>query len=342
MNAAPTTITPLRWGIASTGGIAAQMTRALRTLPDAEIVAVGSRSQESADRFATEHQIGRAHASHAALCADPDVDVIYVASPHSEHHDMTIAALDAGKHVVCEKAFALNAGEAEEMIEAARRNDRFLMEALWMWFNPAVTDIRRRVAADEIGNVISVDADFCIDVPDPEGRHRRIDLAGGAMLDLGIYPLTFACFVLGEYPDQIKTIGRLTDGGVDATVGGVASYPSGVISTFRTSIDAISSMGAQIVGTRGRIEVDPPFLYTTGFTVHTLNADPVTVELPHEGLAHEAAHAMQRIRDGHTQSDVSTWDTTMQTMRLLDEVRRQVGVIYPSERSAGRRDDTKP
>ncbi len=327
----PTAAGPLRWGIASTGGIAGQMVRALATLPDAAVVAVGSRTQESADRFAAEFDIPRAHASHAALCADPDVDIVYVASPHSEHHAMTIAALEAGKHVVCEKAFARNAPEAAEMIAAAQRNQRFLMEAMWAWFIPAVVAIKQRVAAGDIGDVISVDADFCLDIADPDGRHRRPELAGGALLDLGIYPLTFACFVLGEYPDEVKAIGRLTPLGVDATIGGVASYPSGAISTFLTSLDGVSGLGARIVGTGGRIDVDPPFWFTSAFTVHRAGAESERVEMPNDGLAHEAAHAMERIRAGHLDSDVVTFDSTMRTMALLDDVRAQVGVVYPHE-----------
>ncbi|MGE5210523.1 MAG: Gfo/Idh/MocA family protein [Acidobacteriota bacterium] len=136
---------PLRWGIASTGKIAASMCSALQGLPDAEIVAVGSRTQEAAQQFAERFSIPHAHGSYDELWADDEVDVVYVASPHSHHHAMTIAALDAGKHVLCEKAFAVNAAQAREMVEAAARNDRFLMEAMWTWFIPAVVDIRRRV-----------------------------------------------------------------------------------------------------------------------------------------------------------------------------------------------------
>lgn len=331
-----TQVAPLRWGIASTGKIAHSMTSALGTLPDAEIVAVGSRSQESADRFAAEFNISHAHPSHKALCADPDVDIVYVASPHSEHRAMTITALDAGKHVVCEKAFALNAAEAGEMVAAARRNERFLMEAMWTWFIPAVRDIRARITAGEIGSVISVDADFSIHIPHLDGRHRRPDLAGGALLDLGIYPLTFACFVLDEYPDDVRAIGRLTDDGVDATIGGVASFPGGAISTFRTSLDGFSSLGARIVGTTGRIDVKAPFWFTSAFAVHLDGAEPdqepQIIEIPNQGLAHEAAHAMERIRGGHLESDVVTLAASLSTMRLLDDVRAQVGVVYPSER----------
>ena len=326
--------TPLRWGIASTGKIARSMVKALRTLDDAGVVAVGSRSQQSADRFASEFDIAQAHPSHAALCADPDVDIVYVASPHSEHCAMAIAALDAGKHVVCEKAFARNAGEAAEMIAAARRNSRFLMEAMWTWCIPGVVDVKRRIASGEIGDVISIDADFSLQIADPDGRHRRPDLAGGALLDLGIYPVTFACFVLGEYPDAVHAIGRLTGDGVDATIGGVASYPSGAISTFRTSLDGLSGLGARIVGTEGRIDVAPPFWFTSEFTVHRTGQDPEPVEIPNQGLAHEAAHAMERIRGGHLESDVITLDASMQTMRLLDDIRAQVGVVYPSESGA--------
>jgi predicted dehydrogenase len=316
--------------------IAHSMATALATLPDAEVIAVGSRSQESADRFAAEFNISHAHPSHEALCADPDVDIVYVASPHSEHRAMTIAALDAGKHVVCEKAFAANAAEAGEMVAAARRNGRFLMEAMWTWFIPAVIDIKARISAGEIGSVISVDADFSIHIPQSDGRHHRPDLAGGALLDLGIYPLTFACFVLDEYPDDVRAIGRLTDDGVDATIGGVASFPGGAISTFRTSLDGFSSLGARIVGTTGRIDVEPPFWFASAFAVHQVSTqpdqEPQIIEIPNKGLAHEATHAMERIRGGHLESDVVTLAASMQTMRLLDDVRAQVGVVYPSER----------
>lgn len=323
--------TPLRWGIAGTGGIATSMTTALRGLPDAEVVAVGSRSRSSADAFAAEHDIAHAHGSYESLFADADVDIVYVATPHSHHHDMTIAALDAGKHVLCEKAFALNAREAAEMIGAAERSQRFLMEAMWAWFIPAVVDLKARLAAGVIGRVVTIDADFGLRLDDPDGRHRRIDLAGGALLDLGIYPLTFACFLTGEHPHDIATIGHLTDTGVDGTIGGVVAFPGGAISTFHTSLDATSGMGARITGTEGRIEVAPPFWFTTDFTIHRRGQEPEHVHIPNDGLAHEAAHAMERIRGGHLHSDVITWDATLASMRMLDEVRRQVGVVYPGE-----------
>jgi predicted dehydrogenase len=321
----------LRWGIAATGGIASKMAEALQTLDDAEIVAVGSRSQASATTFATKFGIPQAHGSYTELFADPNVDIVYIASPHSHHCDMTVAALDAGKHVLCEKAFAINTTEATEMVAAARRNKRFLMEAMWTWFIPGNVELKRRIAEGAIGKVLTVDADFALDIAATDGRHRRADLAGGALLDLGIYPVTFACHVLDEYPDDVKAMGRLTESGVDATLAGVASFPGGALSTFQTSLDGRSGLSARIVGTAGRIEVEAPFWFTSAFTVYPAAGDAERVEIPNDGLAHEAAHVMECIAAGHLESDVVTLDHTLQTMRLLDDIRAQVGVVYPSE-----------
>ncbi len=320
----------IRWGIASTGTIAAKMCEAIGTLPDAEIVAVGSRTQSSADEFAERFGIVRAHGTYEALWADEDVDVVYVASPHSHHHAMAIAALDAGKHVLCEKAFAVNAAQAREMVDAARRNDRFLMEAMWTWFIPAVLDIRRRVLAGEIGELRVVEANFGIPVTDPDGRHRRIDLAGGAMLDIGIYPVTFARFLAGD-PVDAKVSGTLGATGVDTNVAGVVEFATGALGVFHTSLDMRSDLRASVYGTLGRIDVDAPFHHPTGFTVRVAGEDPVRVDLPNRGLAHEAEHAMERIRAGHRDSDVISLATTVSTMELLDDIRAQLGVVYPEE-----------
>jgi predicted dehydrogenase len=322
---------PLRWGIAATGGIAASMCEALATLPDARIVAVGSRAQDAADDFAARFEIPNAHGSYQALFDDPDVDIVYIASPHSHHRSMTIAALDAGKHVLCEKAFAVNAAQARDMVDAARRNDRFLMEAMWTWFIPAVVEVRQRVLDGEIGELKVVEANFGIAKFDPDGRHRRIDLAGGAMLDVGIYPVTFARFMAGD-PVDVKVLGTLGESGVDATVGGVVSYSSGALGVFHTSLDMMTSLDASVFGTLGRIDVDAPFWFPSGFTVRVAGEEPVHVDMPNQGLAHEAQHAMDRIRDGHRESDVIPLATTLSTMELLDEIRAQLGVVYPEER----------
>ena len=321
----------LRWGIASTGNISNSMAEALATVDGAEIVAVGSRTQAAADAFAAAHGIEHAHGSYDKLWANPDVDVIYIGSPHSEHHRMTLAALDGGKHVLCEKAFAINADEAREMIDSARRNGRFLMEAMWSWFMPVWHQLRNRIADGAIGEVISVDANFAIPVLDENGRHRRPDLAGGALLDLGIYPLSIGRFLLGEAV-EVKALGRLTSRGVDDLVGGVMRHGSGAITTFTTSIDGMSDLTARVVGTDGMAVVAAPFWFPSEFTItrHDGSA-PERVETPNRGLAHEVEHTMEQIRAGAIESDIQTWDATLANMELMDEIRRQLGVVYPSE-----------
>jgi predicted dehydrogenase len=322
-------MTPIRWGIASTGKISNSMATALASIDGAEIVAVGSRSRESAEVFAAEHSIAHAHPSHDELCADPDVDVIYIGSPHQEHLPMTLSALAAGKHVLCEKAFALNASEAQQMVDAARSADRFLMEAMWSWFMPGWHELRRRIADGAIGDVVSLDANFCLSIPNPDGRHRRADMGGGALLDLGIYPLSIARFLLGE-PTDVRALGRLTASGVDAALAGSLLHDNGAVSTFSSSLDGQSDLSARIVGTKGRATIDAPFWFPTSFTI-TVDGDSETVDTPNRGLAHEAEHTMECIRAGRTESDIQTWAATLSNMELMDEIRRQIGVFYPSE-----------
>ena len=321
----------LRWGIASTGNISNSMAEALASVDGAEVVAVGSRTQAAADAFAAAHGIEHAHGSCDELFANPDVDVIYVGSPHSEHHRMTLAALDAGKHVLCEKAFAINADEAREMIDSARRNRRFLMEAMWSWFMPVWHELRKRIADGAIGEVISVDANFAIPVLDENGRHRRPDLAGGALLDLGIYPLSIGRFLLGEAV-EVKALGRLTSRGVDDLAGGVMRHRSGAITTFTTSIDGMSDLTARVVGTDGMAVVAAPFWFPSEFTITRHDgSEPERVETPNHGLAHEVEHTMEQIRAGAIESDIQTWGATLANMELMDEIRRQLGVVYPAE-----------
>jgi len=321
----------MRWGIAATGNISNSMAAALATIDGAEIVAVGSRTLAAADKFAAQHQISHAHGSYDDLWADPGVDIVYIGSPHSEHHAMTIAALDAGKHVLCEKAFAINAGQATEMIEAARRNERFVMEAMWSWFMPAWHDLRRRLAGGVIGDIRVIDAHFGLQVLDEDGRHRRPELAGGALLDLGIYPLSIARFLLGE-PVEVRAVGSLTDQGVDGTFGAVTRHESGAVATLSSSIEAQTDLSARITGTDGSIEVHAPFWCPHGYTIEQRDGSASeVVDLPHRGLAHEAEHAMDRIAAGHIESDVQTWAATLANMELMDEIRRQLGVVYPDE-----------
>ena len=189
---------PIRWGILATGGIARAFTDDLALQPDSEVVAVGSRSQASADAFGDEFGVPHRHASYQALVSDPDVDAVYVATPHPGHHDAALLAINAGKAVLVEKPFAMDAAQAREMIDAARERGTFLMEAMWTRFLPHIARVREILAAGTLGDVVYLTAEhgqwFA---PDPQFRLFAPELGGGALLDLGIYPVSFAHLVLG-------------------------------------------------------------------------------------------------------------------------------------------------
>ena len=313
----------VRWGIAGPGWIGGRMVEALGTLPDAEVVAVGSRDLDRARRFAERHGIAHAHGSYDELFGDDAVDVVYLAGPHSTHRDQALAALAAGRHVVCEKAFALDARQATEMVEAARAANRFLMEAMWTWFLPPIVEIRRRIEAGEIGRVRALRADFAIGVVGDEGRHRNPDLGGGALLDLGVYPVSLGHLLLGP-ARRVAALGESGPTGVDVNVGAVLEHDDGALTVLYTGLDAPSAMRAEIIGTEGLISLDAPFWCTEAFVVDRHDGHPERVEMPHGGLAHEAAHAMERIRSGALESDVMTLDDSVAVMRTLDEIRDQV------------------
>jgi predicted dehydrogenase len=313
----------LRWGIAGPGWIGGRMVEALRTLPDAEVVAVGSRDVGRARGFADRHGISVAHGSYEDLFADANVDIVYLAGPHSTHRDQAVAALVAGRHVVCEKAFALDARQAREMADAARAAQRFLMEAMWTWFLPPIIEIRRRIAAGEIGQVRALRADFAIHVLGDEGRHRNPELGGGALLDLGVYPVSLGHLLLGP-ARRVAALGELGPTGVDTNLGAVLEHDHGALTVLYTGLDASSGMAAEIIGTGGIIRLEPPFWCTEAFVVDRHDGRPERVEMPHAGLAHEAAHAMDRIRSGAVESDVIALDDSIAVMSTLDQIREQV------------------
>ena len=328
----------LGWGIAGTGTIANTMASALSTLDEAKVVAVGSRSERRAAAFAKAHAIAGVHGSYEELFTDPAVDIVYVASPHSEHCAMTIAALEAGKHVLCEKAFAVNGTQARRMIDAARRTERFLMEAMWTWFLPTIADIRDRIRAGAIGEVRVVQADFGLLMPGVTGRHRDLSLAGGALLDMGIYPVALTRFLLGT-PVAIRALGQIGPTGVDVNVGCVLSHEGGALGLFHTGLDAYTKFTAEIFGTDGILAIDAPFWAASGFTLRVHGGDPSSilqpggerVAAPHQGLAHEAIHAMARIRGDYLESDVIPLATSLAMMDTMDEIRRQIGLVYPED-----------
>lgn len=314
---------PLRWGILGTGAIARTFTSDLLTLPDHEVVAVGSRAADTASSFAAEHGIPRAHGSYQALADDDGVDVVYVATPHSGHAAAALTCIAAGRSVLVEKPFALDAEEAGRIVAAARDAGVFCMEAMWTRFNPAIALLRELVADGAIGEIVSVQADFGFAATyDPAGRLFAPELGGGALLDLGVYPISLASMLLGEPTTVLATAGRAPTG-VDANTGILLGYESGAVAVLHCSLRGDTPTRAEIVGTRGRIELPPLFFRPTELTLHHRDAEPRREEftLPGLGYTFQADEVARCLRDGRTESDLMPLDETLSVMRTLDRVR---------------------
>ena len=326
----------IRWGILATGAIAAEFTRDLQLLPDAEVVAVGSRTEESAAAFADRFGIPRVHGSWEALAADEEVDIVYVATPHHAHYRATRLCLEAGRAVLCEKPFTINAAESLALTELAAKQGRFLMEAMWMRCNPAVLKVAELVADGVIGPVGTLHADFGLAGPfDPSHRLRDPNLGGGALLDLGVYPVALAHLLLGV-PDSVQAWASLTPEGVDANTGLLLGYDSGAVATLTCGIVSGTPFRAYVSGTLGRIELPSPFFRPGEFLLYRGQGDsvePELVQVPYTGTGyvHEAEEAMRCLRAGLLESPLVPWSSTLEVMRTLDTARERTGVRYPGE-----------
>ncbi|KJL49172.1 1,5-anhydro-D-fructose reductase [Microbacterium hydrocarbonoxydans] len=327
-------MTGLRWGILATGGIAGAFASDLRTA-GRELVAVGSRSQESADAFATRFDIPRAHASYEALVADPEVDIIYVSTPHPMHHDNARLALEAGKHVLVEKAFTLNRAEAEDLQRLGAERGLLVMEAMWTRYLPHMIRIREIIAAGTLGEIRAVSADHTQLLPsDPAHRLNALELGGGALLDLGIYPVSFVHDILGA-PTSVKAVGRLIETGADAEVATVMTHDGGALSTTLSSSRGAGPNAASIVGTAARIEIDRVWYTPTTFRVilpdGTVAEEFASDEVAGRGMEYQALAAERYVADGTLDSDLLPVAESVAIMGTLDEIRAQIGVRYPSE-----------
>jgi predicted dehydrogenase len=316
------------------GGISRDWAAALHARTTSRVVAAGSRSLERAQAFATEFGAARAYGSYEALVADAEVDAVYVASPHSLHHEHALLALSAGKPVLVEKAFTRNAAEAVEVVEAARAQGLLAVEAMWARFLPHYDVVRRCLEEGLLGDVTAVAADHG-QLLYPDGPERLADpaLAGGALLDLGIYPVSFAHLVLGAFT-ALQATGTLAETGVDAGETIAVTGPGGAIGTLSSTMLAKTPCTASISGTAARLEIDGLFYEPNAMRLigpddrETDRHEPPSRE---HGLAYEAAEFARLLGDGRTESDLLPLDETVAIMRVLDEVRRQLGVHFPGE-----------
>jgi predicted dehydrogenase len=327
----PTPDNPLRWGIMATGGISHAFARDLAYLPEATIVAVGSRTQASADAFGDEFGIAARYGSYEALVEDPDVEAIYISPPHPGHHAAALLAINAGKNVLLEKPFTMDAAEAAELIDAARAKGTFLMEAMWTRHLPHILRVREIVAAGTLGDIVTVTAEhgqwFA---HDPEHRIFKPALGGGALLDLGIYPVSFASMVLGT-PARVTAVSDPAFTGVDATTSILFQYASGAHAVLNTTSYALTENAAAINGTQARLEIAGTFYRPSTFAVVDRKGTVLeTWDEPHQGggLRHQAAEVGRRVRAGEKESPRMPLDETLSSMKTMDEIRAQIGLTY--------------
>jgi predicted dehydrogenase len=322
---------PVRWGILATGGIAAKFTEDLRLLADPEVVAVGSRTLDAAKTFAGRYGIPRAYGSWTELAADPEVDAVYVATPHAAHYAAALICIEAGKAVLVEKPFTLDVPTSQDLVDAARRRGTFLMEAMWMRCLPGPRRLVELVADGAIGEVTTVQADFGLAGPfAPTHRLRDPALGGGALLDLGVYPISLAHMVLGK-PTTIIAAADLTPEGVDANTGILLGYESGAIAVLSCSLVGQTRNAATVTGRDGRIELPSPFHRPRHLTLYRRGAtEPAVIETPIEGAGYhlEAAEVHRCLREGLLESPLVPLATTLEVMYILDSVRAQIGVSY--------------
>lgn len=329
---------PLRWGLVGPGWIAELFVEALHSHTRSRVVAVGSRSAERAGAFAARIGAPRAYGSYAELVADDDIDAVYVATPHSEHLANGLLAVQAGKPVLVEKAFARNAGEARQLLDAASDAGVAAMEAMWTRFLPSTDIVRQLLADGALGEVEAVFADHGQWFPeDPQFRLFDPQKAGGAMLDLGVYPVSFSHFVLGA-PGRIHGVGTKAFTGVDRQISGIlsdyADHPSAQ-AIINTTLAAKTPTVGLISGSKARIEIPGPFYAPQRIALIDMDGEVAESAEPqisaHEGLCYEAAHFATMLADGRTESELLPWSETLTVMETMDELRRQTGAVLPGE-----------
>ena len=324
----------IRWGILGPGRIADKLLPDFAHVPGAEVVAVGSRSKERAEAFATKHRIARAHASYEALIADPDVDVLYIATPHRQHRDVAIAALRAGKALLVEKSFTTTVGGAEAVIGVARSERRFVMEAMWTRFQPLIVRARALLADGAIGEVRGVQADLGVDRPyDPEDRLFDLAQGGGAMLDLGVYVVSFAQMILGT-PRAVLAQGSRFPTGVDAEAGILLDHGDGKRSALMISLRNATPGQARILGTKGFIDILPRFHHPTTMVLARNGKEPETIreEPLGQGFAHELLEVNACLEAGRTESAIMPLADTLDVQRTMNDACEQLGVLHTEER----------
>lgn len=322
----------IRWGILGTGRMAGEFAMGLKEVNDAELVAIGSRTRDSALQFAEKFDIPTIHEGYENVATDENVDVIYIATPHNSHKDNAVLCLENGKAVLCEKPFTINAEEAETVIKLARSKNIFLMEAMWTRFIPAVVKLRDLLDRQVIGKVqLMLAGGAFIPEFDPEFYLFNHELGGGVLLDAGVYLVSMASMVFGA-PDKILAMGQLGKTGVDEHDAILLEHSNGALANLYISLRAKSSPDLTLIGDKGKIYAHAP-IFCPGKITITSDGKEEVIELPfaENGYQFEAMEVGRCLREGKLESEIMPLDETLQIMRTMDNIRTQFGLKYSNE-----------
>ena len=325
----------IRWGIIGTGKIAKAFSKGLSYVPDAELIAIGSRSIDSANGFGDEFGVPHRHGNYASLVEDPDVDVVYIATPHAIHAENILLSLEAGKAVLCEKPFTLNMTQAKTAIDLARRKKLFLMEAMWNRYIPLMVKLRELLADGIIGELkmLEIGMGFIAPRDNSSLYFFNPDMGGGILLDGGCYAVSLASMIFRSPPSRIASMAYLGESGVDEQSAMIFGYEGDPMAVLYLSFNTSIPPAFRIMGTKGRISVHPPLFNPTRMTITKADQEDEIIEIPFEGNGYnyEIAEVMHCLRESKLESDVMPLDETLEIMQTLDNIRAQWNLKYPME-----------
>lgn len=321
----------IKWGIIGLGKISSQFVDDLQLVEDARVYAVGSRSQEKADAFAKSCRAEKAYGTYNALFNDPEIDIVYIGTPHNSHAKLSVMAIENGKHVLCEKPMALNRIQVEQMIRVSKRHNKFLMEAFWSRFNPTILDVLNKIKAGVIGEVKYINGEFAFNAKDIKNpRLTELNLGGGALLDVGVYPLFLAYSVLG-IPNKILSSANYFDSGADKQSSMIFQYDKAQ-AILHSSFASDANNIATISGTEGRIVINSRWHEAHSFSlIRNDEIENYEFEIKGKGYTYEIEECHKCIRNGVIESDLWQHQDSLNLISVADEIRKQIGLKYPTE-----------
>lgn len=323
----------VKWGIVGLGKIAHQFAKELLLVDDAEIAAVASRSLEKATDFANQYNCKKAYASYDEIFKDENVDIVYIATPHDSHAELSVKALQNNKHVLCEKPLALRYEDAFKMIEASKKNNKFFMEAFWTRFNPSVREAVDKIGKEEIGDVKYINADFAFQVKKFEGdRMTDISLGGGSLLDIGVYPLFLAYLILGV-PTEVVAKAHFHESGADLQTSMILQF-SNAQAVLHSSFVSSSNMEAVISGSAGRIILNSLWYEAQSYTL-VKNNEKIVYSLPTKGkgYTHEIEECHKCLKENSIESTLWSHQNSLDLIKIVDEIRNKIGLVFPSDKA---------